>query len=174
MHNINSKKQTKSDTKSPNLIITDRDLDIFRSLARYHLTGRMLFELSRIFTSPFTSVGNARTRLGQLHQMNFLQRDQRLLRGRSSNEFYYFLTRKSASLFEELRRLSHKNAIFRPISLINQAHSFLVSNIITDFRRGFNRHINIRFHEGVIWYLTVLMHYSYFADPEYSYFIRRR
>jgi hypothetical protein len=76
MHINNSKKQIKSDTKSPNLIITNRDFDIFQSLTRYHLTGRMLFEISRIFDSPFTSVGNARTRLGQLHQMNFLQRDQ--------------------------------------------------------------------------------------------------
>ncbi len=127
MHINNSKKQIKT---NPNLIITDRDLDIFRSIARYHLTGRMLFKLSQTFDTPFTSVGNTRTRLGQLHQTNLLKRDQRLLRGRSSNEYYYFLTKKSASLFDELRRLNDKNAVFKPISLINQAHGFLISEMM--------------------------------------------
>ncbi len=112
------------------LFLTERDMDVFRVLMKYHLTGKMVFGLSRTFKNPFTNVANTRARLGQLYGAGFLNRDERLLKGRGNNQNYYFLTAKSASLLEELEGVSKKHSIFRPIKVGIQAHCFLLSEIM--------------------------------------------
>jgi len=120
----------KSQHKNSDLIITNRDIEVFKALSKYHLTGKMLYDLSQTFALPFTSLSNTRTRLLYLLQRNYLKRDQRLQKGRSNNENYYFLTRKSARFFENLKWISHKSSMFRPVSLLNQAHTFMISEIM--------------------------------------------
>jgi len=95
----------------------------------------MVYEISKTFKNPFTSAANARARLMQLHKAGFLRRDERLQKGRSCNENYYFLNRKSASFFEELAHRGKKDRIFTPISMGIQRHGFLISEVMVKMEK---------------------------------------
>jgi len=121
--------------KNKKIVITDRDEAIFEALIKYHLTGEMIFEISKTFKTPFSSVANARARLSQLHKAGFLRRDERLQKGRSCNENYYFMNRKSASFFEDLAHRGKKDRIFMPISIGIQRHGFLISEVMVKMEK---------------------------------------
>lgn len=125
----------KTKTKNANLIITHRDMEIFLSLAKYHLTGTMVFKISKTFKEPFKSLSNTRARLGQLYGTGFLRKAKRVMENAHSNESYYFLTKKSADCVPELEGVEKKNAVFQPRSIGRQAHSFLISEIMVKLER---------------------------------------
>jgi len=116
--------------RQANLIITPRDIEIFSALTKYHLTGRMIFDLSQTFAEPFRSITNTRARLNQLYLAGYLKRDLRFEKGKRNNESYYFLTPKCAACLADLEGIEKKNTVFQPRSIARQAHSFLISQVM--------------------------------------------
>ena len=119
-------------SKSKQFQVSEFDIEIFKKLSQYYLTSKMLHQLVPTFKAKtkITSLSFLKERLRQLHAAGFINRDQRFSRGYGPNEYYYFLTKKSASFFEELENTRPGRGILKRLELGSQEHAFMIAELM--------------------------------------------
>ncbi len=73
-------------------MVTERDLDIFRSLERTPLTPEQLLRLSKTFPEPFPTLNRVQRRLQQLADAGEVRSWRYATTGQGSGPLYYKLT----------------------------------------------------------------------------------
>lgn len=119
-------------SKAKQFQVSEFDIEIFKKLTQYYLTSKMLHELVPTFRAKtkIKSLSFLQERLRQLHAAGFINRDQRFSRGQGPNEYYYFLTKKSASFFEELQNLKSGRGLLKRLEMGQQEHAFMISEFM--------------------------------------------
>ena len=105
------------------LRITHRDRFLLRSVAKFTLTTRLIWEQSQIYEQPFKSYDALYRRLRKLRQAELLCRDKLL----SNGEWYYYLSKQGQVWLEQTEGIIVPVRATRPVKGPFQQHEYEIS-----------------------------------------------